>query len=145
MAYMPLSYVTGMYSTLDTVRARFVSCFQALYTAGLQLYGHGMDDVADGLCLSGTYGLQANAALTFSPATNNYRYYNNLAMTWILNNLDSTPTATVDMAGMIAAMFDAEYAEIVDWVGLLWAFQQILWDQPFFPDKYAEIVNRVRT
>ena len=51
----------------------------------------------------------------------------------------------VNMANMIRAKFEAEYQEITDWVGLEWSFQQILWDQPFFPDKYTEIINRVRT
>jgi len=50
-----------------------------------------------------------------------------------------------NMENMIRGKFEAEYTEISDWVGLEWSFQQILWDQPFFPDKYTEIINRVRT
>jgi hypothetical protein len=49
------------------------------------------------------------------------------------------------MASINAAMFEGEYQEIIDFVGLNWAYQQIVWDQPFFPAKYTEIINRVRT
>lgn len=51
----------------------------------------------------------------------------------------------VDMRSINDAMLDAEYLEISEYLGIQWAFQQIMWDQPFFPDKYAAIINRIRT
>ena len=52
---------------------------------------------------------------------------------------------TIDQQQINDAMLDAEYLEISEYLGIQWAFQQIMWDQPFFPDKYAEIINRIRT
>ena len=145
MAYLPYAYVSGMYSTLDTVRAALIGAGQTLSGLGGQLTADGLPLSGEWAYVAGDYVLQANNALTWYPATNNFRYYNNKAMNWIQSHLDDSPTASVDMAGIIAAMFDAEYPQVYDFIGLLWAFQQILWDQPFFPDKYAEIVNRIRT
>lgn len=145
MAYLPLSYVSGMSSTLATVKQKFIDCFQNLANGGNALIGGDMATGGQYIYYAGVYGLQANSALTWSPATNNFAYYNNLAMTWIKNNLNSTPTATVDLQGMIDALFAGEYLEYVDWLGIQWAIQQILFDQPFFPERYQDIVNRVRT
>lgn len=145
MAYLPYSYYNGVYTTLDTVRAKLILCFQNLSSGGNSLIAGDVPGAGNYIYLAGVYGLQANSALTWSPATNNTRYFLNQCFNWIAGHLNDSPTATVDMDGIIAAMFDAEYTQISDFVGLMWAFQQILWDQPFFPDKYAEIVNRVRT
>lgn len=65
------------------------------------------------------------------------------AMQAEINALETPPV--VDMASILAAMFAAEYAEIADFVGLNWAYQQVLWDQPFFPARYAAIVRAIRT
>ena len=51
----------------------------------------------------------------------------------------------VTLQGMIDALLDGQYSEYVDWLGIMWAIQQILWDQPFFPEKYQDLVNRIRT
>ena len=142
---MPQSYVDGMYSTLDTVRAKFISCFQNLSSGGNALIGGDIPTAGDFIHLAGVYGLQANAALTWSPANYNFRYFNNLAMQWIQDHLNDSPSASVTLQAMIDALFDGEYREYVDWQGIMWAIQQVLWDQPFFPAKYTEIVNRVRT
>lgn len=145
MAYLPLSYVSGMSSSLATVKDKFILCFQNLSAGGNALIGGDMATGGQYIYYAGVYGLQANAALTWSPATNNFAYYNNLAMTWIKNNLNSKPTATVDLQGMIDAIFAGEWTEIKDWLGVQWACQQVMWDQPFFVQPYLEMVNRLRT
>ena len=145
MAYLPSSYVTGMYNTLDTVRAALILAGQTLAGLGGQLTADGLPLSGEWAYVAGDYILQANNALTWYPATNNFRYFNNLAWNWVKNNLDSAPTASVDLQGMIDALFAGEYAEYVDWLGIQWAIQQILFDQPFFPERYQDIVNRIRT
>lgn len=42
-------------------------------------------------------------------------------------------------------MKDGAYLEISDFLSILWAFQQIMWDQPFFPEKYTALINEIRT
>ena len=49
------------------------------------------------------------------------------------------------MAAINAAMMDAEYLEISEFLSINWAFQQIMWDQPFFPEKYTALINEIRT
>ena len=51
----------------------------------------------------------------------------------------------IDMQQINDAMLDAEYLEISEYLSIQWAFQQSMWDQPFFADKYAAIINRIRT
>lgn len=145
MAYMPQSYVDGMYATLLTVKDKFILCFQNLSSGGNALIGGDIPTAGQFIYLAGVYGLQANAALTWSPANYNFRYFNNLAMQWIQDHLNDSPSATVTLQAMIDALFAGQYSEYVDWLGIQWAIQQVLWDQPFFPEKYNDIVNRVRT
>jgi hypothetical protein len=145
MAYMPQSYVDGMYSTLDLVRSRFISCFQNLSSGGIAIAGGDLVNGGEYVRLAGVYGLQANSALTWSPANSNFRYFNNLAMQWIQDNLNSTPGGSVTLQGMIDAIFAGTYEEVRDWLGTQWACQQVMWDQPFFVQPYLEMVNRLRT
>lgn len=148
MAYLPYSYYNGVYTTLDTVRAKFILVGQYMSQAGNQLQAAVDPNVVlagQSLYLAGVYFLQGNSALTWSPATNNTRYFLNQCFTWIAGHLNDNPTATVDLQGMIDALLAGEYLEYVDWLGIQWAIQQVLFDQPFFPEKYQAIVNRVRT
>jgi hypothetical protein len=134
-----------MATTLVTVKDKFILCFQNLSSGGNALIGGDIPTAGQFIYLAGVYGLQANAALTWSPANNNFAYYNNLAMTWIKNNLNSTPTATVDLQGMIDAIFAGTFDQVRDWLGTQWACQQVMWDQPFFVQPYLDMVNRLRT
>lgn len=145
MAFLPLSYVNGMYSTLDTVRAKFILCFQNMSDGGNALIGGNVPIAGQFIANAAVYGLQANAALTWSPANNNFRYWNNLAMTWIRANLDSAAGGAVTLQAINDAMEVGTYSEINDNLTLQWVFQQIMWDQPFFPVRYTELLNRVRT
>lgn len=145
MAYLPFTYVNGMATTLATVKDKFILCFQYLSAGGNALIVGDIPTAGQDIYYAGVYGLQANAALTWSPANNNFAYYNNLAMTWIKNNLNSTPTATVTLQGMIDAIFAGEWLEIKDWLGTQWACQQVMFDQPFFVQPYLDMVNRLRT
>lgn len=63
---------------------------------------------------------------------------------WLLNEYDYWG-GDVDMRAINDAMLKAEYLEISEYLSIHWAFQQIMWDQPFFPDQYAAIINRIRT
>jgi len=51
----------------------------------------------------------------------------------------------IDMRQVNDAMLDAEYLEISEYLGIQWAYQQTMWDQPFFMDKYVDIINRIRS
>lgn len=63
---------------------------------------------------------------------------------WVYNEYDYWG-GDITMRQINDAMLDAEYLEISEHLGIQWAFQQIMWDQPFFPEKYLEIINRIRT
>lgn len=144
MAYLPQMYVDGMSNEMTTVKDKLILAWQNINQAGIYIEANQWADAHTVLALASTYGLQANYYMLWKP-NDSYKYYEQLAMSWIRTHLNDTPTATVNMAAIISAMFIATFSEVSDYIGLQWAFQQILWDQPFFPDKYAEIVQALRT
>lgn len=52
---------------------------------------------------------------------------------------------TVDLQTINDAMREGTFQEIRDHLSLQWAFQQVMFDQPFFPDSYTALVEYLRT
>ena len=51
----------------------------------------------------------------------------------------------VTLKNMNDAMSQGEYTDIKDFLTLNWVFQQIMFDQPFDPERYLTLLNTVRT
>ncbi len=51
----------------------------------------------------------------------------------------------VDLGSINQAMKEGTFAQIRDNLSLQWAFQQIMFDQPFFPEEYTALVEYLRT
>lgn len=52
---------------------------------------------------------------------------------------------TVDLQTINDAMREGTFPEIRDHLSLQWAFQQVMFDQPFFPESYTALVEYLRT
>lgn len=151
MAFLPLSYVSGCYSKLGTMYDNLKLAYESLDTAGIQFIAAGVGLGDPNLEAAGysvrdvAYDLHvATNALGYG-TTNNFRYYLNQALTWIRANLNSEAGGTVDMAAINAAMHEANWQEVRDHLSMQWAYQQVMYDQPFYPEQYIAIVNELRT
>ena len=120
---------------LDTYQVSMIDANDWLTQAWIDGFGAaGWDDLRRAIwSLYFALGVFAGDAVATFDAT----YFNN--MMWY------AAKGGIDMRQINDAMLDAEYLEISEYLGIQWAFQQTMWDQPFFPDKYAAIINRIRT
>ena len=117
-------------------------------------YQPNMMDCWDFLVTSGTLGFTAAgyAALRNSVSSLQFAlrvlvgdYFGAFEAPLLNNLLWYGAHGGIDMQQINDAMLDAEYLEISEYLSIQWAFQQSMWDQPFFADKYAAIINRIRT
>jgi hypothetical protein len=143
MAYLPASYVTGMSTTFSDGMMDFYTGLQRFADVGFQFYTHGWTAAGDAMYGAVEYMQYAWAHL-YQAANNNYRYWEQLAMNWIKNNLNSGGAAALTMGDLLTAMLTAKYDELQAFIGIEDAFRSAIWDQPFNSQYYAALANGFR-
>jgi len=144
---MPLPGDHPLYSTYEAVVIGYDRAYAKIVTAnGRFINAADAIGINDWITARSQLTLAANALSEAVYYLTGYSYVGIEfpIQSWLLNEYDYWG-GDVDMRAINDAMLKAEYLEISEYLSIHWAFQQIMWDQPFFPDQYAAIINRIRT
>jgi len=135
------------YATWEDARDAFMLPFAGIQTEAINFYNRKLNLVTD-------------ATLTAVKNTCKYcfdRIYNiiegHMSLNWLDPVADSAhyqainmiSAGSVDMQAIIDAMMAATYTEISEYLSIQWAFQHVMWEQPFNSTAYSTIVNTIRT
>ena len=138
----------SIWASWDEVWSQISTFLPATLWAERDNYDIGINDVLTfGYSEDGFWGLVLSVSSIMNILTNVLGYYD---LTDILGfdiyaAVFYAKGGGVDMAAINAAMMDAEYLEISEFLSINWAYQQIMFDQPFFPEKYTALINEIRT
>ena len=138
----------SIWATWDEVWSQISTFAPAALHAERDTYDIGINDVLTfGYSEDGFWGLVLAVSALMNTFTCMLGYYDETDILGfdIYAAIFYAKSGGVDMAAINAAMMDAEYLEISEFLSINWAYQQIMWDQPFFPEKYTALINEIRT
>jgi hypothetical protein len=138
MAVLPQTYITGVATQLAECGADLWNATAYLESAGDAIRLQNWL-VAESQLDSAAYTFRLAAQHLSITTNNNAKYWLDLCLEWIQNNLPTGGAVTMD--AILNVMLTASFANLQQFIGIEDAYRVALWNAPFNVDFYAALAR----